>query len=135
MNATTTTQVTTTTNTATIAEQINGVHIYDELAFSGHLYEMAVKVITWVLDMNPKDVDEWIELHSRHYSASHDDAQKWLDFNESNHTKEEWDKMIVLLSKNYEGIKKLRSMERLEKAVLIGEMIEAAIDPKNKGIF
>ena len=135
MMSTITTTTTTATTPSAIAEEIMRVHIYDELAFSGHLYEMAVKVITWVLDMNPKDVNEWIELHSRHYSASHDDAQKWLDFNESNHTKEEWDKMLVLLSQNYEGVKKLRTLERLEKAVLIGEMVEAAIDPSKNGIF
>ena len=130
-----TTMMTTAKTPSAIAEEIMRVHIYDGLSFNGSLYETAVKTLTWILDMNPSDVDEWIELHSRHHAASHDDAQKWLDFNESNQTKEEWDKMLVLLSKNYEGIKKLRSMERLEKAMLIGEMVEAAIDPNKNGIF
>lgn len=120
-----------------IAREIEQVHIYDgELAFNGCLYETAVKVVSWILDMNPKDVNEWIELHSRHYSESPKDVQKWLDFNESNHhLNEEWDKMLVLLSENYLGVKKLRSLERLEKALIIGSMIEAAIDPNKNGIF
>jgi len=121
-----------------IANEIEQVHIYDgELAFNGGLYEAAVKVITWIFDMNPCDVNEWIELHSRHY-AEHEDAQRWLDLNESNHHRnlnEEWDKMLVLLSQNYEGVKKLRTLERLEKALLIGQMVEAAIDPTKNGIF
>ena len=118
-----------------INDEIMSVHLYDELSFNGRLYETAVKTITWVLDMNPKEVDEWIELHSRSHAASHEDAQRWLDFNESNHNNDEWNTMLVLLSDHYDNVKKIRGMDRLEKAAMIGSMIEAAIDPKTNGIF
>lgn len=121
-----------------IEHEIKQVHIYDILSFNGGLYETAIKVITWVFDMNPADVDTWVELHSRHY-ASHEEAQAWLDFNESNRdNEEEWSKMLAQLSEAYASgnIQKLRGMERLEKALLIGQMVEAAIDPTTKnGIF
>lgn len=127
--------ITTAVSPEKINDEIMSVHLYDELSFNGRLYETAVKTITWVLDMNPKDVDEWIELHSRSH-ASHEDAQKWLDFNESNrHNNDEWNTMLVLLSEHYENVKKIRGMDRLEKAAMIGSMIEAAIDPKTNGIF
>lgn len=123
-----------TTQAQKIEHEIKQVHIYDELSFNGSLYETAIKVLTWVFDMNPADVDEWVELHSRHY-ASHEEAQAWLDSNESNNNDTEWHKMLTQLSEVYADIQKLRGMDRLEKALLIGRMVEAAIDPSKNGIF